>query len=1299
MVRADENYNFKRQIIIKNNFAGKIPKGFTINLSLNTEEIINNGKINSDCSDLRIFDSNKNEKDRIIKNCGKNNTIIYFKLDEDIDYINDKYYLYYGNKNSSRPFENKSNVYYFFDDFEKYYINQNPPFDSWYSNGGNWKIDNTKSYSGEKSLFEDGYYVDWKIINNTLVNVENFTYISYGMIGKEVNVWSFGIGFNIQNESGYRYQAHWEYHIGSGIGGWTFQLRKVLKDPYEHYSLGSVYPFNYSALNITPPQINKWYEFKVIRLYPNIKVFFNENLIFNVNDSTFKNGSIGFLRYSNLQDSSRKSWYDDPTVMLYVDPWPNIYLCPEEENTPLNISLYIPKNFYIKTNKKIFLNVFQKNEPIINLTIDDLIIKIHNSTIEKSSFKNYKNGTYSVEIRIDTEFLGKKQIIVSTPYGETQDYIFLLVSPKKDSIIVTNSEWKNFVTAVSTNKTVLITNSSNLIETHKPKQIFFIDSNTETQIEHYYLDRDTLALIFFKNKEIIKTNDRNTAIKASSLQMPIIINPSAEILELLDPKNIYNFSDPIQVENFYLSKFKITNYIILANQDSEKSIISTSLAFKHNGFVILFSGNADHGKQKLKEKIDFSKYKMTIDYKFKNKVFLALVDVPYFLLDDPVNDSLIDFDGEKIKTDVPYADLNNDGYLDLSFSRLEGSFEAMTHQIYAEPKMNKQALVVSVYDTPQILDLFYTVPLMQYSQSLRGCLSAHSYNITSLVEKRSYRDQYYYEDVKNITKNIKSYIEDNNLDSLFKQIRHIFSTFNEAVYLLVEFDWSHAINKLINDKTFVLKHFPIYTKENLLSNIADKDIIIYMAFGNKTHFFVPNYENVAISDLPNITSFIYLYYTNSYQTLNELQNKKSISILASTASSYTPQSSYSSYLMLKNFNGEVAYFLTNGKNELYKYYKAIKNISLFSSEPYLKDYYSKTLYSDPAKIFDPYLDLKQSDSIYSNGESFYTKISIKPNYTIINNDNKKIAYFKEADYIDGIPFYKKTLILPGNAIIKNVSFSSDKIQENVSNFQLSRNFWYDTFKLLDNRTVLEIIIIPVTNFDEILTNINVDIFYEASMEITNIYAKNFVLYFDIYSSRKTTATAKILIETEKEIYLLNKSIIIDEGINNYVFDLPKNGYGLYSIGLIIEDEEIVGPKYTYFYFEPLELIKNPLKSLKFLNFMKFFESETSFKSSLNVYNKNGNKIIEYKTYDKKLLVEINSEYLQAELNMFDKKLLVRENSKEKIYEFISSNKKAVIHISSGLTEETYTHPDALKELKEMLSIYNEIVLKIQEQYT
>jgi hypothetical protein len=1282
---SPSGYSYRRQIKIDSK--NLMPDGFTINLTLDTESLIKENKMNFDCSDLRIVDSNENEIDRLVEDCNSIDTKIYFKYRN----YTDKYYLYYGNKNSVKPLENKSQVYYFYDDFEQYIAGQSRYFDGWSSNGGLWKIENTKSYSGNNSVMEDSSTVGWNTLSNNVVNVENFTYVAHGMIGSQQDVWSFGFSFNIQNQSGYRYQVHWEYQIGSGIGGWTFQLRKVLKDPYEQYPLAVIYPHNYSAYNIEPPEVLKWYEFKIVRIYPNIKVYINDKLIFDVNDSTFRTGGIGFSRYSNRQDSSRKSWYDDVIVMLYMEPWPEVYLEEEEEYSPTNLIIQVPAEIKVNESQEICFSMFQNFTPVKNLSLDDINISIKDALVKKTNLQNYNNGSYSLEIKVITNFLGKKKIDLEILKFSNITYSYITTTPAENSLIITDKDWKNYISAVSTGRKVIITNTSKLLDFYNYGQLFLLNTNISTEKDHYFIDRDTLYLIFFKDNEVIVAKEKDTAIASSMLGMPIITD-GTETLELLKAKKIHNFSTVNQVKNYYFTRYLKTNYLILVNQDSEKSIFAAPLAFKHKGFIVFSSSNPDSAKQALKQAIPKLKYRFSEEYKFRNKLFLVLIDMPQFYITDPVDDGLIDRDGNSIETDNMYADINDDGYLDLSVARLEGSEEAITHQICAEAS-GKKALIISTYDTPRVLDIFYGIPLMRYSQSIDGYLDYRGFNTTRLVEHRSSQSQYSSNDIKSLVDSIRFLIEEQDFNDVINQIKLLVSTFNEAAYLLVEFDWTSCLTQLLNGEEFVLKHLPVYNEENLASNIVNKDIIIYDAFGNSTHWFTPNETAIPISSLPDMPSFVYLYYSNGANSLQELQKKSVISLLATTSSAYTPYSSYTSYLFFEKFNGEIGYIVRNAKNKIFSYYNAIRNIS-YNPQPYLKEYYSRTLYGDPAKVFDPYIELMQSeDTLFDDHlrlESF-----INPYYKVISNGTHNFAYFYDADFIDSIPVYKKTFLLPEDANIVDVSFYPEFKNESVYS-EVDSTFLYQPYKLIDNRTALDVVVVPITRSGQIMAKLKIEIVYDSSIEITSLKAKDAKLEFSVYSDAERDANATVLVQTEDDEYYVNKSIHLHPGINDYEIFLPVKGYGKYSVSLIVEAEKIAGPKYTFFELKPslpkLTLLLNKIRR----DFSEFFISKKSLSESLSVSYKANRKIVNYKTADSILHAEIGEE-MNAVFSFRGKTLIVRETADEKLYTLKTADGQAAIYFSKGLMKQTYTKPEILEELRQAISAYNEIMLKLERE--
>ncbi|NOZ81527.1 MAG: DUF4861 domain-containing protein, partial [DPANN group archaeon] len=119
------DYLHRKRINVTNNDGGTMPAGYTMNLSVDTATLVAAGKMNSNCSDLRLtFYNTSTSKevalDRIIENsCNQTNTLVSFRIQDPINpsASDTDYYLYYGNGDPGSPPENKSNVYYFWDPF------------------------------------------------------------------------------------------------------------------------------------------------------------------------------------------------------------------------------------------------------------------------------------------------------------------------------------------------------------------------------------------------------------------------------------------------------------------------------------------------------------------------------------------------------------------------------------------------------------------------------------------------------------------------------------------------------------------------------------------------------------------------------------------------------------------------------------------------------------------------------------------------------------------------------------------------------------------------------------------------------------------------------------------------------------------------------------------------------------------------------------------------------------------------------------------------------------------------------
>jgi len=143
----NSSYGYSKQLNISNNDVGVLKEGYSVNLTLDTETMINAGKLKVDCSDLRVIwwnGINFIEIDRVNEtSCDSASTEIWFKLQENISVSgsDNNYYIYFGNSNPGVPLENKSNIYWFWDDFN------DGNSDRWTVDSGDWAVNANNEYN------------------------------------------------------------------------------------------------------------------------------------------------------------------------------------------------------------------------------------------------------------------------------------------------------------------------------------------------------------------------------------------------------------------------------------------------------------------------------------------------------------------------------------------------------------------------------------------------------------------------------------------------------------------------------------------------------------------------------------------------------------------------------------------------------------------------------------------------------------------------------------------------------------------------------------------------------------------------------------------------------------------------------------------------------------------------------------------------------------------------------------------------------------------------------------------------
>jgi len=184
------NYTYRRQTTIANNAPSILDLGYSVYVTVNTASLVSAGKMLSDGNDLRVIywaGSSWIELDREVIDMNGNFTQVWFKTHATIEVngSDSNYYIYYGYASAGSPPANKSNVYLWYDDFDradKPDITTEASY-SIKTGGGTWSIESNKlknvGASGDPN----------KLIITALGNVNSNVDILV-----KINVTSFGGG-------------------------------------------------------------------------------------------------------------------------------------------------------------------------------------------------------------------------------------------------------------------------------------------------------------------------------------------------------------------------------------------------------------------------------------------------------------------------------------------------------------------------------------------------------------------------------------------------------------------------------------------------------------------------------------------------------------------------------------------------------------------------------------------------------------------------------------------------------------------------------------------------------------------------------------------------------------------------------------------------------------------------------------------------------------------------------------------------------------------------------------------------
>ncbi|MFX0049114.1 MAG: NosD domain-containing protein, partial [Candidatus Hermodarchaeota archaeon] len=306
----NSSYTYRVPLKLVNRHTNNLPKGYSVNVSINTANLISAGKLRDDGKDLRIiwYNTSNNiwvELDRVNEsNFNTIDTRIWFKTQSFVspNTYDGSYYLYYGCNDCNNPPTNKTEIYDFFDDFTQL----DGPANGWTVINGSWSVNNS-IYT--ENLFE----VDGRSLLNSYT-VENASIeiklnSSAGNFGAGVmfrhldnqNFYTAGIGF-------------WEYEVGTGK--WTGDIPT---------------PLDNTSDNETVLNAGQWYDLKIDILGSHYLVYLDGILKNNVTDSDHLNaGQIGLMTWTSMSTS----YFDDLKIRLLILNEPLIFLGIEETFIP-----------------------------------------------------------------------------------------------------------------------------------------------------------------------------------------------------------------------------------------------------------------------------------------------------------------------------------------------------------------------------------------------------------------------------------------------------------------------------------------------------------------------------------------------------------------------------------------------------------------------------------------------------------------------------------------------------------------------------------------------------------------------------------------------------------------------------------------------------------------------------------------------------------------------------------------------------------------------------------------------------
>jgi hypothetical protein len=345
-------------------------------------------------------------------------------------------------------------------------------------------------------------------------------------------------------------------------------------------------------------------------------------------------------------------------------------------------------------------------------------------------------------------------------------------APTNRSMIISSTAWEGVLSAAPARVPLIVSdgltgNVQKFIEDYGPDYIYALGLELGLNNSYQIGLGDVPGLFFPNETRAVYAGDRDRAVLGSQLAyymgVPLVFESGGwEPSELVDLSGLAEK----EIGELYVDEVKAggdgIDYLVLANLENESSLLAGRVAGMRGGLVvpvrlsgIEYSGdpyeaNSDNGVFDAWQGVADTSgwlsgeelFAGSSEYRKGEPLYLGIVgdgySIPFVMFRDPGLEVLNDKDGDTLYTDLIYADLNNDTYMDLSAGRFLGNLTGISLQLERTmlPK-EEDAVLIGQYRHRKYQDALLQGGGMTQAYSAQWALGAAGFQTRRIVENRS----------------------------------------------------------------------------------------------------------------------------------------------------------------------------------------------------------------------------------------------------------------------------------------------------------------------------------------------------------------------------------------------------------------------------------------------------------------------------------------------------------------------------------------------------------------------------------